>query len=305
MMQNSVGASLLVASLVLFMPQLSDVDQEVLLAEIITKLKETQSETEKGKISIDAAKKEAQLTEQKTKLDEAEKKQREAEEKQKNASIWDKIKLAFQFLGAIFGMILGAVLMAVPGAQALGALLFVGGVLGLIGAIDSTVKMATGGYGIAAMCMPNASDEDRAKADMIFGITVAAVGAVVAIATIVVGFTAAAGTIATALAKITDAATKLEKAINVTQAILAIVVATGDVTAAAIRYTAAKEIASATEDRADAKRLDADIQMLDDLIDQAIQRMIAAGDRFNQMLDALTEAMQDRGNSLSKAKFTA
>ena len=45
------------------------------------------------------------------------------------------------------------------------------------------------------------------------------------------------------------------------------------------------------------------MQMLDDMIDAALARLMASGDRFAAMLDGISDAMQDRGNTLSRARF--
>ena len=66
----------------------------------------------------------------------------------------------------------------------------------------------------------------------------------------------------------------------------------------------------ATEASGEAKRLEgkakqneATIQMLDDLIDQALSRLMASSDRFNAILDDIVESLNDRGNTMSKARF--
>ncbi|WP_181705337.1 type III secretion system translocon subunit SctE [Chthonobacter rhizosphaerae] len=290
----------ILASLAAFLPRMPEGDQEVALAEVITKLKEMQDANDREGIKAERGQKQAAIDEQRSKLDEAEKKQKQAEDKQKGASIWDKIKLAFQFLLSAISIIVGAIV--APVAPALGALMIIGGVIGIVSGIDTATKMATG-LGIAGHAAKAAGhNEDAvAKADMGFGIALAVAGAVVGIATAVVAFKGVAD-VAAAAAKIGELA---YKAINIAQAGATIVTAVGDTAAGAVRYTATKDMADASLSRASAKQSEAEIQMLDDLIDQAIQRLAASGDRFNQMLDALTEAMQDEGQSLTKAKFTA
>ncbi|WAJ30507.1 hypothetical protein [Antarcticirhabdus aurantiaca] len=65
-----------------------------------------------------------------------------------------------------------------------------------------------------------------------------------------------------------------------------------------------------TSTRADAERLEAGaeqneamMQMLDDMIDQALSRLMAPRGRFDAVFDTIVEAVQDRGNTLPRAQF--
>ena len=49
--------------------------------------------------------------------------------------------------------------------------------------------------------------------------------------------------------------------------------------------------------------MEAFMQQLDDLIDQAMTMLMAANDRFNAIMDSVTEMVQDTGNTLSNTRF--
>lgn len=299
----------MLAALLAFEPEMANVDQEVLLAEVITKLKDAQNANDKEGIKADSARKKAAVNEQKEKLDQAEKKQAEAEEKQKSASIWDKIKLAFQFLAAAISIVVGAVLVATGAGTALGLLMIAGGVLGIVQGIDSSLKQATG-FGMAGLAAKarGESDEKARQDDFITGIVMTCVSVALSVATIVVSLKSVASIADAAVeigTKAAEFAASVQKAANVISQISNLATAAGDLGAGAVRYMASGLTSDATKLRADAKRNDASMKVIDDMIDQAIARMVASGDRFSQMLDGMMDALQDKSHSLSQAKFTA
>lgn len=303
----------MLTALIAFEPELGNADQEVLLAEVITKLKDTQNANDKEGIKADSARKQAAINEQKEKLDKAEKKQAEAEEKQKSASIWDKIKLAFQFLAAAISIVVGAILVATGAGTALGLLMIAGGVIGIVQGIDSALKQSTG-FGMAGLAAKGRgeSDEKALQDDFITGMVMTGVSIAISVATLAVSFTAA-GNIASATAKVANEikkqaaefAASVQKMANIVSQASNLVTAVGDVGAGAVRYTASTLTADATKLRAEGKRSEASIKVLDEMIDQAISRLIASGDRFNQMLDGMMDTLQDKSRSLTQAQFTA
>ena len=141
------------ASIAAFLPPASEDDADVALASATAKLKQTMNKAQVGQIDIDAQTKRQQADAAKKKYDDAEKKIEDARDKMAHASIWDKIKLAFQYIGAIASILAGIATMAagiISGVGALpavvgGALLITSGLLMLTLAADQTVQMATTG----------------------------------------------------------------------------------------------------------------------------------------------------------------
>ena len=76
-----------------------------------------------------------------------------------------------------------------------------------------------------------------------------------------------------------------------------------DVSSSALKYQATEKSADAKTLSASAKADEAVMQMIDDMIDQALSRLVASGDRFSAMLDSITDSIQDRSNTLSRAQF--
>jgi hypothetical protein len=308
------------ASLAGFMKGGVAVDVEVLLVQVAVAMRDTEATSQKSKINTDQETKKVQLKEKEAKLEEAQRKMDEAEAKKKSGSLLDKIKLAFEWIGAILAMAVAAVMIATGAGAVVGALLMAAAVTSLILAIDSTVTMATG-HGIAGNFakMAGASEEDIAKADMGFKIGVAVAGVLFSIAgggvSIVSAKMAAAnaaktGATAAATAGKVAGGTAAQgmkvaqQGLNASSATVAAGNAAMGVGASAIKYEETTLRADAKSLEAKAKQDEALLQMLDDLIDQALSRLIASSDRFNAMLDEIVEAMNDRSGALSRARFT-
>lgn len=79
----------------------------------------------------------------------------------------------------------------------------------------------------------------------------------------------------------------------------------GDLTTSIMKNEANQEKASATEKKGEAKQMEATIQSLDDMIDLAMSRLKGAGQRFDAMLDSLTDAIKDRGDTMARVGLRA
>jgi len=73
----------------------------------------------------------------------------------------------------------------------------------------------------------------------------------------------------------------------------------------AVQYQAADLKSEGMRLDAEAREMGAVLAQLDDLIDQALQRLIGASDRFNNILDGLVETIQERGNANAAMQFRA
>lgn len=317
-------------------------DVDVLLIQIAVAMRDTEAKNEKSKINTDQEAKKAEMREKEHKLEEAAKKLQEALDKKNSSNIFDKIKLAFEWLGAILAVALAAVMIATGVGAVVGGLLIAAAVTAVVMAVDSTVAAATG-MGIAGNIAYAAAKaegktdaeakEIAGKADMGFKISLAILGIAFSLAA---GGVGAANSFRSAIQAGKDAAEMGAKIKDIVIAAKTAFMQTMEQSGAAVSQTmqlmakglsvgegvntaaiAGTEIGKAvvkyeeTEARSDAKKLEADakqheamMQILDDMIDQALTRLMAASDRFNTMLDEIVEAMNDRGNTMARARFT-
>lgn len=291
----------LMGSLFALMPQMSSEEISLKLVEVTNKLKKTMEESEIDKIKSDTEKKRDMIGEKQAKIEEAQKKMDEAQEAREKASIWDKIKLAFQALGAALMVLAGIFMATIPGFQVVGGLMIAAGVVGIISMIDAATKTATG-LGIAGnldkLANPD-KPEGWAVADTVFGASLAVAGLALAIATIFVPGPKDPTEIARALSNLVKLGS------GIASAAIGAATAAGDITTGVIKYVAAEKEAGAKTTQAETKEMEAIIAQMDDFIDMALARLMATTERFNEMLDSLTDAIQDRGNSLSRARFSA
>jgi len=337
--QASIGNAL--ASLTAFLSGASHTDVEVLLVQAAVTMRDTEASAQKSKINADEGSKKSELQAKEKKLDDAAKKMEEAEKAKHSGNIFDKIKLAFQWIGAVLAAALGAVLIATGVGAVVGGLLIAAAVTSIILAVDATVKETTG-LGIAGNIAKasGASQEAIAKADMGFEIGMAVLGIVLSIAAgganvagavegaISAGTEAGeaaveagetAGTVVKttlqaakqAFSQIMDESTQaMSQSAQLARTTLEIGEAVNTAGAGATQIGSGVENARATDLQADAKSMQAEaktnealIQQLDDMIDVALKRLMASSDRFNSILDGITDAMQDRNDSLTKARF--
>ena len=133
---NSVmGYAVMMESIMAIMPQMSNEDQDVLLASISAKLKDAQSKNDSDKIKGDEKVKSAMIQEQKSKFDESAKKIQKAIDDDKAAGPFKWLKAIFEAIASVVMMIVGAVLIATGVGAAVGALMITAGVIGLVMAV--------------------------------------------------------------------------------------------------------------------------------------------------------------------------
>lgn len=299
-LKNVQGYTEMMAALGSLLPQMTGDMVEVFLAEITAKMKESEDKASTDKYKSDQEAKRTELGAKKAKIDEAEKKIQESIDKRHSGNIFDIIGLIFQAIAAALAIVLGALLSAV--CPVAGALLIAAGVVGIIMMVDSAVQMATG-LGIAGNIAKaaGASPEECAKADMGFRIAMAIVGIALAIATAVV---TGGASFASSVAQLSNAVQSFQKVAQTIQNITTMAEAVNTVISTSIKTDAAITEGEAKKLQAKAMEKDANIQLLEELIDMSLQRLIAAGNRFNEMMDMITDMIKDKGDMLSNAKFT-
>lgn len=271
-------------------------DFETLLAEVTDKLKSTMTEADSSRVKNEMETKKLNLEENEAKMEEAQEKMDEAEGKNGNGDIWNKVSIAFQMLGAVLMAALGAALIATGVGGPAGALMIAGAVLMMVSAINSIVAESTeDGLGIGGSIAKaaGADMETAGNVDMGVGITLAVATAVVAVAAVVVS----GGLAGPALVGVVQNALSIASSVASTAGAVSSAVSTGyGAHAASLRM-------EGTEMQAKGKQNEAFMQELDDLIDQALTLMMSANDRFNAMLDSVTEMAQDSSNIVSNTRF--
>jgi len=278
-----------------FTPELADGDFETRLAAITAKMKEVAGEVNTDRVQNEQENKRLNMKENQAKIEESERKLQEAQEKRESGDIGDKIALAFQALGALLMIALGALLAVIPGAQALGAVMIASGILMAISVVNSIVSQCNEGAGILGSIAKAAGASD----DVVMGLDIAFT-VVLAIAAIAVAFinptSLATGVAAAAAAAVRAAG----QAANIATSVGA-----GAATVASKAYglSAAEDTKQGQDLKADTMDMQAMMQMLDDIIDQALAMLMDASGRFNAVMDSLTEMMNDTGATLASTRF--
>lgn len=293
------GASSLIQALRNFAPQLGKGDFEAKLAEITAKLREITGEVNTDRVQNELETKRKNMQENQAKIEESERKLDEAEAKKKKGNIFQRIAQAFQALGALIMIAAGAALMAIPGMQVVGAMMIAGGVLMAISLINSLVAEANDGAGILGSIAKamGASDDVIMALDM-------AMTAVLMIAAVVLAVkTGGASLAAAAPAMMGKIATGIQAATKAATAITAAASGVATATQKGIEMSAASDRKEATELQARSNEIQALLQQLDDLIDQALAMLLAQSQRFNAMADALTDMMNETGDTLASTRF--
>lgn len=376
--------SAMMASIASIMPKLSDDEIQVLTESITQKMKDTIDKSQMDKVKNDQEKQHSALLAKEKKLQEAEKKINDAIDAQKHASIWDKIKLAFEYLGAILAMVAGvfALLSSAvtgPAGAVAGVLLITSGLMMLTLAIDDTVSQATAkdgqpGMGMfGLMCKAIAKSEGKTdaeaeeigkKGEMGFKIGLMAIAIITGAVGMFLNPTAAVsdaeeigvmteeteqdmqdlGTTVqdgvdmsnslqdtesslTDVSDVEEASTSvsnassgwrmqiaesivergqgIERGLKIADNLSNVGSATQQIGSSTLEYQASDDQAAAKTAQAEAKELQALGKFLDGMIDMAIQNLKHNGDRFNAILDSVTDAIKDRSDTMSQAKFRA
>ena len=262
------------------------------------------------------------IQEQKSKFDESAKKIQKAIDDDKAAGPFKWLKAIFEAIASVVMMIVGAVLIATGVGAAVGALMITAGVIGLVMAVDSMVQLGTG-HGIMGNIVKacGGSEDQISKADMGFGIALGILGIGVAIVMMCIpgGQAMAAEEFADAGAMLAEEAVNTAEVVetatntaaqiaqtvgNVTNVAAQVVDGVSTGITAGLEYDAAMNQAGALEDKADAKKMGALAAQLDDFIDMALQHMMSVHAGFENMMDNLMEAVQDKGQTMQHAKLS-
>jgi hypothetical protein len=275
-------------------PRLTGQMIEVMLLEITMKMKEIEEKASKNQIVVDQETKRSMLSDKHEKMEAAQQKIEEGQKTAQDTKAWDIVKLVFQGIGAAMAIVLGGIFIATGVGAAIGVAMIAIGAVGLVSVINSAMQMGTGAGIMGNIVKAAGGNEEQVRtADMVYGIALAAAGVIMAVAAFFIpgGQMSAIAQMAQSIATISGA-------------VLNIVTAAGDVTVGVVRTVAAGMQAEGQKLQAQGKEMEAVIQQLDDFIDQALQRLMASSDRYNNMIDDIMSAIQDTGHTLAKATFT-
>gem|GEM_PF-3694073 len=323
-LSSTMGYAVMMESIMAIMPQMSNEDQDVMLAAISAKLKDAQSKNDSEKIKGDEKVKSAEIEAAKQKFDDSAKKIQKSIDDDNAAGPFKWIKAIFEAIASVVMMIVGAVLIATGVGAALGGLMIAAGAIGLYMAADSMSQLASG-RSIMGNILHDAgvSDADIAKVDMGLNIALAVVGIALAVVMMCTGVGAAGGAaeIETAVEGVDNAVEGAEAVSNTLEATnsayttvntvsqginITSQVVSGISTAvtAGLDYDSASNQAGSLDDKADAKKMQALQAQLDDFIDMALTHMMNVHQGFENMMDQLMEGVQDKGKTMQHAKLS-
>lgn len=329
------------ASLSAFRASHAKLDVDALLVEVAVGMRSAEATNQQNRIVNDREAKLSQMREKEAKLGEAAEKLRAAEERKAGGDVLANVKLAFEWIGTIVAFATAAVLIATGAGAVVGGLLLAAAFTSLFMAIDSSVSHATD-LGIAGNIAKDTggTDEQIGQADMGFKISLAILGVGFSLAAGGVSAAGAAkaavdaGTSAYQTARtageavfkavgkaaaqardafiaatgaagdgIGQAARVAQRAVAATDAVTMLGSGGMEIGRSVLSYEETQFRAGAKELDSDAKSTEALMQSLDDMIDQALTRLMTVSERFNAILDEIMSAAADRSASLSRVRY--
>lgn len=273
-------------------------DFEVLIATVISKLKDALGKVEQSRAESEMEAKRVNIKENEAKLEDMKKKLDESEAKRKAGDLGALLQLIFEAIGGALMAIGGAVWAAFGGGQAAVGLIVSGGIM-LLNSINSAVSMATGGTGILGSIAKafGASDDVAMALDMAFVGTLVVVGMAVAIGT-------GTGAIGAAVAAENGAALAAQIGVQVSNIVTSVGSAASQAATGVLKYEAAESSSQAKIKQAQSDEIQALLKQLDDLIDMALTLLMQVQGNVNAMMDSYSEMLTDTGNTLSNTRFS-
>ena len=195
-------------------------------------------------------------------------------------------------------LIAGAVLSAIPGAQAIGVALLVGGALMVLSLINDAVAEANDGKGMLGLLASQFTDDEDIIKGFDIAFTVVLVAASIALAVATGG--ASTANVATGMKALADGLKLASAAIEIATAVGS---AASNVGASSIRKDAAEIRSEASETQAESQDIQALMQQIDDLIDQSLEMLQQQGARFNSVIDGVVELFIENANTASSTQF--
>ncbi len=267
-------------------------DLEVLVAEVIGKIKAQIEKTQEGKAKTESNNQRAINQEKLEKIEDSLKLLEESGALKDANGIMGWFKVALSFLSAVVQIGVGIAMLA--SGNPLGVFLLVKGSLDLLGAVDSTLKQATGS-GIAGNIAKafGASDEVAMYADIGFSVTLAVATIVVSIMSMRVDGAAEA------------MASGAKVAADVEGMVTGLVTSGLDIATAINGYRAAEKQGDSIKMQAEKAKLDALLDQFSGQISTAFQNMSKVGEDFVAMIQKLMESINNRSTTVDNQTFKA
>ncbi len=267
------------------------------LGDATNMLQKTTAESNAEKLKADAEKQKQLAEEKKAQADEAAKKAEEARKQAEGTKWWGVFKSVLNWIGSVVQIAAGIALIATGAGAAVGALMLAGGIAGLVNAIDSTVKQATGGLGILGSIAKKfgASEETAAKWDLGLSIAMSVVQVGTSIATFWVN-PAALATGAARVATLTSTWTGIATSV---------VNAAGDAISAAVGYDITGKKAGAMNNQAQAQAADSAMKSIEAALMIAMKDSDKISKGWSAMLDDVQTAMKNESDTSSTRPFKA
>ncbi|MGJ0508138.1 MAG: hypothetical protein ACR652_13635 [Methylocystis sp.] len=275
-----------------------DGDHEITLAELQEKFRDLLSKSDMAQVTVENEQRKAMLEKKIKDGEAAMQKMREAAAGKDAGSIWEKISLAFQVIAAVFAAIAAVALMVTGVGIALGVALVVGAVTGLVMAADGIVKQTNPDHlGMAGLAARQAgkSLEDARAADTAFGIALAVVGVLSAIASGGLEFAGYGAKVAMEAVK--------KVVMEAVGSFIQIGAGVSQIGSAVVNYEAAIAQGDALKIQAAAKELDAVLQELDQEVDLILNHLMNIHQNFNEVIDALIQSIKDKGDTAGHARI--
>ncbi|MGV6872536.1 type III secretion system translocon subunit SctE [Pseudochelatococcus sp. B33] len=268
----------LMASLDEKLPGFSTEDTSVLVSEVAAAMDKLQKDVLKEDIQQKAAQRRVDVQELGKQMAKALKAEEEAKKKSGIAKAFSKA------MGYIVGslMVVAGILLTPVSGPAGVALAVVGALMIADQATKDTTGKGIGGH------FAKAVGGDEMWGDMGFSIGLAVAGAV-------------AGGFATAALK----GVQLAQWVNYTRIGASGVAGAGTIASGGINLDAGITQAKATRKQADTKDFEAEMEQSQAFIDLAMKLLMAVSKRIADVLETGTEVLQDRGQTLSRARLTA
>lgn len=267
-------------------------DLEVLVAEVVGKIKDKIEATQEGKIKNETENQRAINQEKLSKIEQSLKKLEESGALKNASGIMGWFKIALSFISSVVQIGVGIAMIA--SGNPLGAFLIAKGGLDLLGAADSALKQATGNGIAGNIAKAFGASEDAAMwADVGFTGTLAIATIFVSIASLRVDGAA-------------EAMAKGAKMVADVEGVVTGLVTSGlDIATAINGYNAAEKQGDSIKMQAEKAKLDAILGKIGGELTTAFQKMSKGGEDFMAVLQQMMESIKGRSETIDNQQFKA
>ena len=259
---------------------------EAKLADITSRLGEMNGEVSKDRLLNEQETKRLNMQENQAKLEASEEKMENALISGKVADVFNTISMVAQGVSAAILLVAGGVLAATGVGSGAGVGLMLAGGLMAASLVNTLVQSETGN-GVAGHIVKGMFPD--ADEGVLMAVDIAATVYLVAASIATIALSGGASLMGVA-AQIGTAATSIVGGVAMA----------GSSTAGIVGAVNTNE---AQQMQADTKDIEAFMQQLDDIIDQAMQMLMEATQRFNAVMSSVTDMMKENADATSSTRF--